>query len=132
MRLWTDARDTLVLPTHCEQVVFKADPIEPRWWYVVQVAPRSRLVYEDLANTEIEVVVPSAQNNLLQDGGDSEEDEQQESRVLTAVVEEVEGNAESDDYDIDDDTEEIEEALEIDAQARADLVEDERMCADIP
>ena len=48
------------------------------------------------------------------------------------MVEEVEGNAESDDYDIDDDAEEIEEALEIDAQARADLVEDERMCADIP
>ena len=91
MRLWTDNRDTLVLPTYCEQVVFKADPIEPRWWYVVQVAPCSRLVYEDLANTEIEDVVPSAQNNLLRDGEDSEEDEQQESRVLTAVVEEVEG-----------------------------------------
>ena len=77
MRLWTDARDTLVLPTHCEQVVFKADPIEPRWWYVVQVAPRSRLVYKDLANTEIEEVVPSARNHLLRDGDeDSEEDEQ--------------------------------------------------------
>ena len=102
--LWTDARDTLVLPTHCEQVVFKADPIEPHWWYVVQVAPRSTLVYEDLANPEIEEVVRSAQNHLLRDGEDSEEDEQQVSRVLSAVVEEVEENAESDD-DIDDDKE---------------------------
>ena len=46
------------------------------------------------------------------------------------MVEEAEGNTESDD-DIDDDKE-CEEVLEIDALARADLVEDERMCADIP
>ena len=38
-KVWTDQRDTFVCPEHCEQVVFKADPKAPRWWFVVQVAP---------------------------------------------------------------------------------------------
>ena len=28
-KIWTDARDTFVRPEHCEQVVFKSDPIDP-------------------------------------------------------------------------------------------------------
>lgn len=34
-KLWTDARDTYVRPEHCEQVVFKSDPKDPRWLYVI-------------------------------------------------------------------------------------------------
>ena len=47
-KIWTDARDTFVRPEHCEQVVFKSDPKDPRWLFVVQVAPRSKSICEGL------------------------------------------------------------------------------------
>ena len=47
-KFWTDQRDTFVCPDHVEQVVFKADPKDPKWLFVVQVAPRSKQVCEGL------------------------------------------------------------------------------------
>ncbi|MCO5606180.1 hypothetical protein L7F22_060367 [Adiantum nelumboides] len=45
-KVWTDASDTLALLEHCEHVLFVPDPQEPQWWFVVQVAPRNRHVFE--------------------------------------------------------------------------------------
>ena len=41
-KVWTDQTDTFVLPEHCEQIVFKADPREPKWLFIIEVSPRKR------------------------------------------------------------------------------------------
>ena len=58
-KLWTDARDTFVLPEHCERVVFTPDPKEPQWLFVLQVAPRSRQICEDVDVEEVPSSVDS-------------------------------------------------------------------------
>ena len=55
-KIWTDARDTFVCPEHCEQVVFKSDPKDLCWLYVVQVAPRSKPICEGLEEQASEQV----------------------------------------------------------------------------
>ncbi|RYA39312.1 hypothetical protein DD606_25795, partial [Enterobacter cloacae complex sp. GF14B] len=45
-KTWTDVSDTFALPEHSEQVVFVPDPQERQWWFVVQVAPRNKQVFE--------------------------------------------------------------------------------------
>ena len=47
-KIWTNATDTFVRPEHYEQVVLKYDPIDLRWLYVVQVAPRRKPICEGL------------------------------------------------------------------------------------
>lgn len=47
-KVWTDQRDTFALPEHCEQIVFKVDPRDPRWLFVIEIAPRKRQVFEDV------------------------------------------------------------------------------------
>ena len=53
-KIWTDQRDTFVLPEHCEQVIFKEDPTDCRWLFVIQIDPRGRQIYEDVENIEDE------------------------------------------------------------------------------
>ena len=47
-KIWTDQRDTFVLPEHCEQVIFKEDPTDRRWLFVIQIDPHGRKIYEDV------------------------------------------------------------------------------------
>lgn len=125
-KLWTDARDTMVMPTHCEQVIFKADPIDERWWYVVQVTPRSRPICEGLAQMEVDDIDVALPNSLpVSDGDAIEAEEEAESRSPCNVVEQGEEIVESDEEIINDG--DCEDQLEIDALTRADLAEDERM-----
>ena len=48
-----------MLPEHCEQVVFTPDPKEPHWLFVLQVAPRSRQICEDVDVEEVPSSVDS-------------------------------------------------------------------------
>ena len=54
-KVWTDQRDTFVRPEHCEQVVFKADPKDPRWLFVVQVSPCIKQICEDVELQQVDV-----------------------------------------------------------------------------
>ncbi|MCO5560912.1 hypothetical protein L7F22_014532 [Adiantum nelumboides] len=45
--IWRDKNDTFVFPHQCEQVVFYPTRSNPRWWYVIQTAPRSRHIFDE-------------------------------------------------------------------------------------
>lgn len=51
-KIWTDQRDTFVLPEHGEKVIFKEDLTDRRWLFVIQIDPRGRQIYEDVGNIE--------------------------------------------------------------------------------
>ena len=51
-KLWTDARDTFVRPEHCDHIVFKADPKDARWLFVIEIAPRSKRICKGLEYQE--------------------------------------------------------------------------------
>ena len=46
-KLWTNQTETFVLPEHCEQVIFKADPKNQKWLFVIQIDARAQRMYEE-------------------------------------------------------------------------------------
>ena len=46
-KLWTNQTDTFVLPEHCEQVVFKADPKDQKWLFVIEIDVHAQRIYEE-------------------------------------------------------------------------------------
>lgn len=134
-KLWTDEKDTFVLPEHCEQVVFSPDPKDPRWLFVVQVAPRSRQVCEGLLiveepqleeeqGTEVdeEQQVEEEQGIEVVDEGDDEPETHAEEDAEEASDEDVEGYLE-----IALEDEDVNMHIEIDRFGASDLIEDDRL-----
>ncbi|KAH7424576.1 hypothetical protein KP509_11G014100 [Ceratopteris richardii] len=118
-RLWTDERDTFVLPEHREQVVFIPDSKEREWLFVLQVAPRSIQIFEIIDVEESPSLVDSEIHSIV------------EEEEIIVREEEVIGR---EDEAIDDDQEEtsIESDLEainieIDILGASDLQEDARL-----
>eukprot|EP00249_Psilotum_nudum_P001553 c14083_g1_i1 orf=152-337(+) len=35
------------------QIVFKEDHLDPRWWYVIEIAPRGKPIYADDVESEM-------------------------------------------------------------------------------
>lgn len=52
-KVWTDQRDTFVLPEHCDQIVFKVDPRDPKWLFIIEVAPQKRQIFEGVEIAEV-------------------------------------------------------------------------------
>ena len=149
-KFWTDARDTFVRPEHCEQIVFKSDPKDPRWLYVVQVAPRSKPICEgleeqidegeqlDVANEAVvvddnEVDEEEEAVQELEQVVDNEVDEEEQA---VQELEEPEHPNEEEGPPNDEDTNHAEEKfndddaemyLEIDVFGTLDLEEDDRI-----
>ena len=46
-KLWTNQTDTFVLPEHCEQVVFKADPEDQKWLFVIEIDACAQRIYKE-------------------------------------------------------------------------------------
>ena len=139
-KLWTDARDTYVRPEHCEQVVFKSDPKDPRWLYVIQVAPRSKPICKGLEE-QVDEVGEQEPADVAQQQEEVVEEDQAVQEVEEAVQEVEEADEEEqavqeveevDEEDIghaettfnDDDAE---MHLEIDVFGITDLEEDDRI-----
>ena len=138
-KFWTDQRDTFVCPDHVEQVIFKADPKDPKWLFVVQVAPRSKQVCEGLdvedeqpqQALEHEVGHYEADGVIQEDHVDEDVEVQvpehfNEDNAVLALEEEDTGYATTYFDDEDADTH-----LEIDAFGTVDLEEDDRLEADL-
>ena len=138
-KFWTDQRDTFVCPDHVEQVVFKADPKDPKWLFVVQVAPRSKQVCEGLdvedeqpqQALEHEVRHHEADEVVQEDHVDEDLEVQvpeqfNEDNAVLVLEEEDTGYAMTYSDDEDADTH-----LEIDAFGTTDLEEDDRLEADL-
>ena len=138
-KFWTDQRDSFVCPDHVEQVVFKADPKDPKWLFVVQVAPRSKQVCEGLdvedeqpqQALDHEVGHHEADGVVQEDHVDEDVEVQVPEQFIedTAVLdleEEDTGYAMTYFDDEDADTH-----LEIDAFGTVDLEEDDRLEADL-
>ena len=135
--LWRDQRDTFVLPQHCEQVVFVQDPTciddvkdeedmtKPRWMFVVQIAPRSKEIYEGMdvsSESSSEVQAPREED------ADSDIEVGDQTQVITDTVVEV-ARDDEDDEDIDQEfyNDDIGLELNIDVFGATDLLEDERL-----
>ena len=88
-KVWTNQRDTFVLPEHCEQIVFKVDPRDPKWLFVIEVAPRKRQIFEGVEVQELldELTLPNdgsdfvdVQNSTNDDEHDGTNEEPQEEQ----------------------------------------------------
>lgn len=134
-KLWTDARDTFVRPEHCEQVVFKSDPKDPRWLYVIQVAPRSKPICEGLE----EQVDEEEQIEQVDEAQQQEQADEEEDAIQIEHPNEDEFEDDNDHYEEQPNEEEIgqveagfndddaEMHLEIDVFGATDLEEDDRI-----
>lgn len=91
-RIWRDQTDTFVLPEHCEQVVFKEDPLEQKWWYVIEIAPRSKQMFED-------VEIPQEMENEEQGQHDDGVEVEEQNIQHVDQEEDVEGYIEVDPSD---------------------------------
>ena len=63
-KIWTNQKDTFVLPEHCEQIVFKVDPRDKKWLFVLQIDARKQKIYEE--NVTIESGKQDPEDNELQ------------------------------------------------------------------
>ena len=66
-KVWTNQRDTFVLPEYCEQIVFKVDPRDPKWLFVIKVAPRKRQIFEGVEVQEVldELTLPNDGSDIV-------------------------------------------------------------------
>lgn len=138
-KVWTDQRDTFVHPEHCQHVVFKADPKDPRWWFVVQVAPRNKPIcegLEDVSDHEEEAQFEDAQaSHRLQqeDVGEEHQEEADEDAQYEEEQDEEEEALFQHDMEVNDNIEaqfndeDAEMYIEIDLFGATDLVEDNRI-----
>ena len=86
-KIWTDQRDTFVLPEHCEQVIFKEDLTDRRWLFVIQIDPRGRQIYEDVGVEDENL--PNAEEMIPPNNVPFEHLEEQEEEIIV----EAEGEA---------------------------------------
>ena len=136
-KVWTDQRDTFVRPEHCEQVVFKADPKDPRWLFVVQVAPRSKQICEDVELQQVDVDSQGGVEQQEQAADINNEEWQLQQEPNEEVPTNEAGNpVEEEDIDNEDNLshqtfndEDADMYLEIDLFGTADLNEDDRIDA---
>ena len=137
-KVWTDQRDTFVRPEHCEQVVFKADPKDPRWLFVVQVAPRrSKQICEDVELQQVDVDSQGGVEQQEQAADINNEEGQLQQEPDEEVPTNEAGNpVEEEDIDNEDNLshqtfndEDADMYLEIDLFGTADLNEDDRIDA---
>ena len=136
-KVWTDQRDTFVRPEHCEQVVFKADPKDPRWLFVVQVAPRSKQICEDVELQQVDVDSQGGVEQQEQAADINNEEGQLQQEPDEEVPTNEAGNpVEEEDIDNEDNLshqtfndEDADMYLEIDLFGAADLNEDDRIDA---
>ena len=136
-KVWTDQRDTFVRPEHCEQVVFKADPKDPRWLFVVQVAPRSKQICEDVELQQVDVDSQGGVEQQEQAADINNEEGQLQQEPDEEVPTNEAGNpVEEEDIDNEDNLshqtfndEDADMYLEIDLFGIADLNEDDRIDA---
>lgn len=150
-KLWKDARDTFVRSEHCEQVVFKSDPKDPRWLYVVQVAPRNKPICEGLENQDdeedrLDQVNEVGQLEQADEAGQQEQADEEEEAVQDEEEQAVQDEEEQEEFEDDiDHAEELpneedtghadakfndddaEMHLEIDVFGATDLEEDDRI-----
>lgn len=85
-KLWTNQTDTFVLPEHCEQVVFKVDPKDRKWLFVIQIDARAQRIYEEDTTIESqETNLSTILSHELEDIPTQEQEEDQQE------VEEIHG-----------------------------------------
>lgn len=138
-KVWTDSRDTFVRPEHCEQVIFKQDPKEPRWLYVVQVAPRSKPICEGLEiergdgaeeatqpTQEVDEEEQAREDDDVEQEVDDEEQAREDFLVEQEVDDEIEEEQAREDFPLNFD-EDAEMHLEIDLFGTSDLAADGRL-----
>lgn len=138
-KVWTDQQDTFVRPEHCEQVVFKADPKDPRWLFVVQVAPRSKQIYEEFELQQGDVDAQGngeqqAQTDINEEEQAFEDEQLEQDPNEVVQTKEAEKHVEEEDIDDEDilhqgtfNDEDAEMYIEIDNIGATDLNEDDRI-----
>ena len=144
-KLWTNQTDTFVLPEHCEQVIFKADPKDQKWLFVIQIDARAQRIYEEDATIESQEIGamthsheednPSEEQDHdeqeVQEIHDAQEVEELEQPIIVEDLQDLEANNvmdEQDDISLHEQEEDIdgEIFLEIDIFGMLDLADDER------
>ena len=66
-KVWTNQRDTFVLPEHCEQIVFKLDPRDLKWLSVIKFSPCKRQIFEGMEVQEVldELTLPNYESDIV-------------------------------------------------------------------
>jgi hypothetical protein len=64
-KMWDEAKEPYVFPTHCNQVFFYSYVLDMNWWFVLRHNPRSKHIFENN-----NVIMPSEEDN---EGDDNRE-----------------------------------------------------------